>query len=280
MKELEQHPLALCLMPGGMDNEEFDAFCEDVAARGIIVPITLYEGKVLDGWHRYRAHKRTGAPIQCVEYTGEDPSGHIAACNLHRRRLSSLQKALFAARVHLNNGVPQTETCRRYSISKTALALVLKAIQSRNSMLLKRIETDSDFTRGMLREELEDLGLVHAHYGSNRHTRDRAEPEEADEPEVAFAEPTAPPTAKSVVNSVFAFADQQAEEATPRAPRQRRSKAATAATLQGQYLALMYDEKRAFLAAIWPDARPICEEAGLPGLGKARTTRPKLTAVS
>jgi hypothetical protein len=38
LPEYTQHPVAVALMPGGMDDTEFDAFCADVEQRGILFP--------------------------------------------------------------------------------------------------------------------------------------------------------------------------------------------------------------------------------------------------
>lgn len=105
LPEYKQHPLAIALMPGGMDDQEFDAFCQDITERGILFPATIYDGMVLDGWHRYRAAKRTGSPLKFMDYTGKDPAGYIAAVNVLRRKLSSLQRAMVGARLHLDHGM-------------------------------------------------------------------------------------------------------------------------------------------------------------------------------
>jgi hypothetical protein len=163
LPEYEQHPIAVQLMPGGMDDMEFAAFCGDVTQRGFVGgPITIFEGKVLDGWHRYRAAKRTSTPPQFKTYEGNDPAGYVAASNVLRRRLGSLQKALVAARLHRDHKLTQREACAKLSTSNEVLALVLKAMDSKNSKLIKRIEADADFTRGMLKEELSDAGLLRA----------------------------------------------------------------------------------------------------------------------
>ena len=162
LPEYEQHPIALALMPGGMDDNEFDAFCADIEERGIIMPVTLYEGKVLDGWHRYRAAKRTGSAPKFMKYEGADPAGYIASVNVHRRKLSSLQRALVGARLHRDHGLTQREACKKLGISNEVITLVLKTMDSGNTPLIKKIESDSDFTRGALKEELEDAGLLRA----------------------------------------------------------------------------------------------------------------------
>jgi hypothetical protein len=64
---------------------------------GLIDPITLYEGKILDGRVRYRACLVSGTEPRFEEYEGSDPEGFLVSRNLHRD-LSKLQRALIAAR--------------------------------------------------------------------------------------------------------------------------------------------------------------------------------------
>lgn len=260
LPEYEQHPVAKALMPGGMDDAEFNAFCEDVQERGILFPATLHEGKVLDGWHRYRAAKRTGSELKFLEYRGKDPAGYIASCNVMRRRLSSLQRALVGARLHRDHGITQRDACKKLAISNEVITLVLKLIDSKNTKLLKRIENESDFTRGMLKEELEDAGLL------------RAKPKE---------EPTMPTAPASVFTSHLSAAgassgldfdtdgtedddvDELLETGKGLKSDQRaakKPKASAAQLLQEQYEALMEDEKITFLQMIWPTAGKLVEK--------------------
>jgi hypothetical protein len=265
----EQHPIAIELMPGGMSNEEFDVFAEDIQDRGVIYPITIFEGKVLDGWHRYRACHRTGTAFKEIVYAGNDPAGYIAACNIHRRRLSSLQRALFGARVHIRNAVSQRDICKRYGISNTVLSLVLKALDTRNAALIKRIETDSDFSRGDLREELADRGIVHENYG--RSAGPAESPQDADDSSVDDILSTPAPKhldpKAGLINSVFNMADTEGTVGKRKASPEKRVKDTMPQRMQGMFAELMPDEKATFLQMIWPTARPIAEELKLPGLG-------------
>lgn len=90
----EIHPLAL-LVPG-MTEEEYAELREDVAEHGLRVPILLFEGKVLDGRHRYRACSDTGVWPTFTEYTGEEPASEVLSLNLHRRNLTESQRAMLA----------------------------------------------------------------------------------------------------------------------------------------------------------------------------------------
>jgi ParB-like chromosome segregation protein Spo0J len=267
-------------MPGGMDDEEFNVFCEDVESRGLIYPITIFEGKVLDGWHRYRACHRTGTALKTIEYKGDDPAGYIAACNIHRRRLSSLQRALFGARVHIRNGVPQREICKRYGISNTVLTMVLKALDSRNAAVIKRIESDSEYSRGMLREELAERGLVHENYGRSRKEEDF---EEEDVTVVDNAEGTRTHVMprRDTPNSVFALGatdssdEHETEDLVGTKRTAPKAKKTAPQRMQEAFDELMPDEKATFLQMIWPKARPIAEDLHLPGLASAAPSKGK-----
>lgn len=263
-----QHPIAAELMPGGMDEDEFTAFCEDIEQRGIIMPGTLYEGKVLDGWHRYRAASKTGTVMPpWLEYKGNDPAGYIASVNVLRRRLSSLQRALVGARLHLHHGMTQRDICRKLGISNTAVNLVLRALASKNAKLIKRLEEDCELTRGGLQEELDALGLLN-----------KKPPAET--------KPTGP-------NSVFAlgagndtdgskgededtddvpsdYSVGSGKQAADRAA--RKPKITAAQSLAEGFKALMADEKQTFLKMIWREATPFILEAKLRLPDKAPTT--------
>lgn len=87
-----QHELS-ALFPS-MGGDEFAALVADIRANGLRHPVVLYEGKVLDGWHRYRACNEAGVHPQIVAYKGSDPLALVLSENMHRRHLSSSQRAL------------------------------------------------------------------------------------------------------------------------------------------------------------------------------------------
>ena len=255
LPEYKQHPLAVALMPGGMDDPEFDAFCEDVEQRGILFPATIFEGMVLDGWHRYRAAKRTGSPLKTITYTGKDPAGYIAAVNVLRRKLSSLQRALVGARLHRDHNLTQREVCKKLGISNEVVTLVLKAMDSKNAMLIKRIESSADFTRGNLKEELEDAGLLRSKADKidvpagaandlvNVFNRNNKPSEDVDE----------------ILGETDGIGDDAGvpEVGTKNTHPERKAKKTAAQLLSEQFKALMQDEKESFLQLIWAESRPI-----------------------
>jgi hypothetical protein len=275
LPKYDQHPVAATLMPGGMTDDEFKAFCEDVKERGILMPIWLYQNKVLDGWHRYRAAKLTGSRPEFKEYTGKDPAGFVASCNIHRRKLSSLQRALVGARLHKDYALTQRQVCAKLGISNEVLSLAVKAVESKNTKIIKRIETDADFSRSMLREELTDAGLL------------RAKPEPEVKPETlvnsvfdmgAKAKPLtgkegtiyvnydalpqmadgAPPAEEDEddedVDDLLDTPSLEREKKKARKPRETAVQAAV-----DTFKALREEEQQRFITAIWPLARGLAK---------------------
>jgi len=101
-KEYEFHPIAN-IFPL-MEGEEFKALVEDIKANGLREPITLYEGKILDGRNRYRAVMDAGLQYRLKDqdfkpYTGTKPLEFVISANVHRRHLDTSQRALTAARL-------------------------------------------------------------------------------------------------------------------------------------------------------------------------------------
>jgi len=101
--KLEPHPLAALFPPMGA--EEFKETKASIEANGLRHPITLLDGKILDGWNRYRACDELGIKAETVEFTGPDPLAFVLDENVRRRQLSESQKAMIASRLAtLKNG--------------------------------------------------------------------------------------------------------------------------------------------------------------------------------
>jgi hypothetical protein len=98
--EYEFHSLAE-LFPL-IEGSEFDALTADVRQNGIIVPIILHGGKILDGRNRYRAAKACGHTFTARDFRdlapGLDPKAFVISANIARRQLTSKQKRDFIAK--------------------------------------------------------------------------------------------------------------------------------------------------------------------------------------
>ena len=106
--EYTQHPLSAAFP--GMSDEEFAGLCDDMRLRGQRDEITIYDGQVLDGWHRYRACQVIAMPPRLRDFPeGADPLAFVKSYNLHRRHLSASQRAIavVACREWANSGINQ-----------------------------------------------------------------------------------------------------------------------------------------------------------------------------
>lgn len=90
------HPAAQ-IFPA-LEGEPFRELVENIRNNGLLEPIVLLDGLVLDGRTRLRACKAAGLEPRFEEYEGDlDPIEYVCSKNLHRRHLSSSQRAAAAA---------------------------------------------------------------------------------------------------------------------------------------------------------------------------------------
>ncbi|MCL6559919.1 MAG: ParB N-terminal domain-containing protein [Firmicutes bacterium] len=92
---MEFHPYT-DLFPA-MTEQEFEGLKEDIKANGLLEPIVVFEGKILDGRHRYMACVQLGLQPRFLPLPNDvDPLDYVVAVNLHRRHLTSSQRAAIA----------------------------------------------------------------------------------------------------------------------------------------------------------------------------------------
>ncbi len=91
--EFEFHPVAALFPLLPVDSPEFGEFVDDIGEHGLLQPIILHEGKILDGRNRYRACQHTGVEPRFEQWSGESPTAYVLSLNLHRRHLTEDQKA-------------------------------------------------------------------------------------------------------------------------------------------------------------------------------------------
>lgn len=91
---MEAHEL--CRLLPDMTAGEFKSLVDDVRKKGLVRPITLFEGKILDGRHRFKACTETGTEPRYETYTGNDPAGFVQSSCVHRS-LNASQRMLIAA---------------------------------------------------------------------------------------------------------------------------------------------------------------------------------------
>ena len=93
--DLPSHPFADVLPL--LEGEAFGSFVADIKANGLLEPITIHEGLILDGRNRWNACKAAGVEPQFLEFDGDDPLAFVLSLNLHRRHLTPSQCSMLGA---------------------------------------------------------------------------------------------------------------------------------------------------------------------------------------
>lgn len=99
MRAYEIHPLA-GVFPE-MDEASYRDLVKSISENGVIEPIILWDGMILDGRHRYRACVELGITALNIKNApaNADPVAYVLAKNLHRRHMDASQRAMVAARI-------------------------------------------------------------------------------------------------------------------------------------------------------------------------------------
>lgn len=134
-------------------DDELREMANDIEKRGQLNAIITLDGKVLDGRNRLRACEMVNAVPHFVEYTGIDPLGDVLSWNLHRRQLTSSQRAIVATKLatmkqgarndlepyaNLRN-VSQEQASKSLGVS-TRLVQQAKVIERESPELAKEVE--------------------------------------------------------------------------------------------------------------------------------------------
>jgi hypothetical protein len=96
--EFKQHPLSAAFP--AMKEDEYESLCDSIQEIGVQNPITLFEGMVIDGWHRYRAATDAGMACPSKALGDVDPQDFVIAQNKARRHISQGQFAMVTAAVY------------------------------------------------------------------------------------------------------------------------------------------------------------------------------------
>jgi len=82
-----------------MSRKDIEALSDDIKAKGLLDPIILLDGKILDGRNRFSACQSAGVEPEFKDYGGNDPLGFVVSHNVERRHLSTTQLAQAANKV-------------------------------------------------------------------------------------------------------------------------------------------------------------------------------------
>lgn len=116
-------PHELAEMVPSMSEGDYASLRDDIKANGLLEPITLYKGAILDGRHRYRACRELGIDAIATTYDGENPAAYVVAKNLHRRHLTRAQRAAIGLRL-----LPHFEEEARKRLASSGFAYCQTAV--------------------------------------------------------------------------------------------------------------------------------------------------------
>ena len=96
--KFKQHPLSAAFP--AMQADEYQALVDSIGNIGVQNPITLFEGMVIDGWHRYTAANESGMECPTTQLGDVDPRDFVLAQNKARRNLTASQRAAAVTSVY------------------------------------------------------------------------------------------------------------------------------------------------------------------------------------
>lgn len=150
------------------DSVGFQALVQDIKANKLKERVTIYKGEILDGRNRVEALKTLGAKEiteydEFKEYAGDDPLGFVLSANLHRRHLTTSQRAAIAATLtnlelgdnqHSGEGVLIDKASKLLNVSRISVARA-KAVLANDPSLLEKIE-NGELTLNGAQQQLND----------------------------------------------------------------------------------------------------------------------------
>lgn len=168
VQKLQRHPLSeMFSLP--TNEEERLALGTHIRSNKQIYPIILYEGMVLDGWERYMSCLQQGVTPEYKKYDGANPAEVAFGANAIRRKLNSVQKALFGAKyfVHAQgegSKVTQKEVAKMACVSLQTLnelVQLLRAVDSNEeaARAVAALNTNPDISKAVLQDMLVACGI-------------------------------------------------------------------------------------------------------------------------
>jgi len=95
----QQHPLSAAFP--AMSEEELQNLKDSIDVIGVQNPIVIYEGKIIDGWHRYKVANELRLPCPAVHLAEDiDPQDFVLANNKARRHINRGQIAMAYTKVY------------------------------------------------------------------------------------------------------------------------------------------------------------------------------------
>ncbi len=119
----QQHELSAAWP--AMSDSDFQALEDSITNIGVQMPIVIFEGKVIDGWNRYRAATALGMDCPSIPFDESiDPVEFVKAMNDARRHITGSQRAIAIVALHAWRpvGKPKANVEVTSTLSQQAMA--------------------------------------------------------------------------------------------------------------------------------------------------------------
>jgi predicted DNA-binding protein YlxM (UPF0122 family) len=133
---LTRHPSNAALPP--LTAEEFHDLEQDILTHGILQPVTIKDGQIIDGYHRYLIASQHNLPIPTTE-SDKDPQALVLSHNLYRRHLTAGQKAALALAFSEEHKLSLSEAAEQTGIDRHAIAEI-KEIKQYNPEAYEQVQ--------------------------------------------------------------------------------------------------------------------------------------------
>jgi ParB-like chromosome segregation protein Spo0J len=128
MTKFEYVPHPFASMFPMIEGQELENLKASIAKSGILEPIRLYQGMILDGRNRYAAAKACGHQFSAKDFkewfgTIEEAEAWVLETNLHRRHLTAKQKQeMVRAQIKKYPGKSNRQIAKELGVSHTMVA--------------------------------------------------------------------------------------------------------------------------------------------------------------
>jgi ParB-like chromosome segregation protein Spo0J len=142
----DNHPLA-DVFPL-LENEELRELSEDIRKHGLLEPIVLFEGKIIDGRNRYRMCKIVGHVFVDANFrqlpSNVDPKAFVISANVVRRHLTVEQKrGLLASLLKADPTRSDRQIAETVKVDHKTVGAVRQDLQGRGEIPHTETRTDS-----------------------------------------------------------------------------------------------------------------------------------------
>jgi len=129
---------------------EYEALKDSIDNNGLIEPIWIYKGEIIDGRHRYKACCELGIEPKYQEWDGKGSlKGFIVSLNVNRRHLTSSQRAVIAlvALPELEEKAKQAQSHGKTAPGVTLAEKIPEAFGESTQIAAKIFDTNSKYVQ-------------------------------------------------------------------------------------------------------------------------------------